>query len=234
MSTENVRWCASPVNENRAWSHAILVVIFHARTLGTVYTERMQNVAWTVTGIGFSILLVALYLLPIKVPTGPVDSKEPRQPTTMIIRSPAFNHEETIPSKYTCEGEDTSPPLAFDEIPVGTVSLTLIMDDPDAPNGTWDHWVLFNVPPTHTRLGGGTESEGVHGANSWGMREYGGPCPPSGEHRYLFKVYALDSMLPLVEGASKNEVLAAMEGHVLESTTLMGRYKKVSSAEMTP
>jgi Raf kinase inhibitor-like YbhB/YbcL family protein len=151
------------------------------------------------------------------------------QPTTMIIRSPAFNHEEVIPSKYTCEGDDVSPPLAFDAVPQGTVSLALIMDDPDAPNGTWDHWVRFNIPITSMRLGEAAQQEGMGGANSWGKTTYGGPCPPTGEHRYLFKLYALDTVLSLSEGASKGEVLAAMEGHVLESATLMGRYQKAGS-----
>jgi Raf kinase inhibitor-like YbhB/YbcL family protein len=201
----------------------------HVKVFCRVYTGIMQNVAWTVTGIGFFILLGALYLLPVKIPNGTTTPAE--QPTTMIIRSPAFNHEETIPSKYTCEGDDVSPPLAFDTVPQGTVSLVLIMDDPDAPNGTWDHWVRFNIPVSETRIGEEVELLGMGGKNSWGSTGYGGPCPPSGEHRYLFKLYALDTMLTLSEGTSKEEVLVAMQGHVLESATLMGRYKKGAENE---
>jgi len=192
---------------------------------GRVYTIGMQNVAWAVTGIGFFILLGALYFLPLKLPEnhGTTDAFDT---DTMIIRSPAFNHEETIPGKYTCTGQDMSPPLAFDGLPAGTVSLALIMDDPDAPNSTWDHWIVFNMPPSQTRIGEGGVPEGVQGTNSWGRTGYGGPCPPSGEHRYLFKLFALDTTLDLSEGAVKSDVLAAMDGHVLESTTLMGRYQK--------
>jgi Raf kinase inhibitor-like YbhB/YbcL family protein len=146
----------------------------------------------------------------------------------LTLRSPAFGHEQVIPSKYTCDGDDIHPPLAIDSIPEGTVSLALIVDDPDAPNGTWDHWLVWNMPGALTRIGEGDAPEGVRGVNSWGRLGYGGPCPPNGEHRYLFKVYALDTLLELPEGASKAQLLAAMQGHVLESTTLMGCYTRVS------
>ena len=144
----------------------------------------------------------------------------------MLIRSPAFDHEGVVPAKYTCDGEDLSPPIAIERAPSGTVSLVLIVDDPDAPGGVWDHWVAFNIPGTTSRIGEGSEPEGVRGANSWGRLGYGGPCPPRGEHRYLFKVYALDTMLRLAPGATKAEVEEAMEGHVLERTTLVGRYAR--------
>jgi len=190
----------------------------------------MERVAWAISGIGFLVLLGALYLIPGTTTDTRtrVDTDIDSQPG-MIVRSPAFNHEETIPTKYTCEGENISPPLAIDAVPEGTVSFVLIMDDPDAPNGTWDHWVRFNVPATQTRIGEGSEPEGISGNNSWGTTGYGGPCPPSGEHRYLFKLYALDVMLDIPSGASKSEVEKALEGHVLESTTLMGRYKKIGT-----
>lgn len=191
---------------------------------GGVYTIGMQRTAWVVQGIGFFILIGALWYL-----SGTTDPEVPytkQATTTMIVRSPAFNHEETIPSKYTCDGDDVSPPIAIDNIPLGTASFVLIVDDPDAPGKTWDHWIVFNIPATTTRMGEGAPETGTGGSNSWGRTSYGGPCPPSGEHRYLFKVYALDSTLPLSRGASKEEVLRAMEGHVLESTTLMGRYKR--------
>lgn len=142
------------------------------------------------------------------------------------LRSPTFAHEERIPSKYTCDGENLIPPLAIFGTPQGTVSLALIMDDPDSPSGTWDHWVIFNLPPDTERIGEGDMPRGVSGVNTWGKLGYGGPCPGSGEHRYLFKLYALNTLLPLAEGASKEEVLSAMDGHVVESTTLMGRYER--------
>ncbi len=152
--------------------------------------------------------------------------------STLYLRSPAFNHEGTIPSKYTCDGDNVSPPLAIDGVPVGTVSLVLIMDDHDVPvsvrpDGVWDHWVVFNIPPDVSRIPEAGQPEGVPGHNTRDSLTYGGPCPPDGAHRYLFKVYALDSMLDLPEGSTKQAVLDAMQGHVLESTTLMGRYQRI-------
>ena len=188
--------------------------------------KGMERVAWAVSGIGFLILIGALFLL-LQQPESETSTSEsiPAQ-KFMIIRSPAFNHEELIPRKYTCEGEDISPPLAFDDVPEGASSLVLIMDDPDAPMGTWDHWIRFNIPVSQTRVGEGEEPDGLSGNNSWGTRGYGGPCPPSGEHRYLFKLYAIDYLLDLPEGVGKDELMNALKGHVLESATLMGRYQK--------
>lgn len=159
---------------------------------------------------------------------------EDKQLSQLTLLSPAFGHEETIPSKYTCDGENSIPPLAIEGVPQGTVSLTLIVDDPDIPESVaarlgkdeFDHWVVFNIPPSQTRIGEGDIPDGLQGANSAGSTRYTGPCPPDGEHRYLFKLYALDTMLALREGATKEEVLTEMEGHVLESTTLMGRYER--------
>lgn len=187
----------------------------------------MQNAAWMVLGLGFFILIGALWYLgghSTATVTEPHESATGTLP--MIVRSPAFNHEETVPGKYTCDGEDISPPLAIDNIPAGTQSLVLIMDDPDAPGRVWDHWVVYNMPATTTRIGEGEAPEGVPGNNSWGRMGYGGPCPPDGEHRYLFKVYALNTTLTVHEGATKQDVLAALAGHILESATLMGRYKR--------
>jgi Raf kinase inhibitor-like YbhB/YbcL family protein len=147
---------------------------------------------------------------------------------TFEISSPAFAQGETIPVKYTCDGADVSPPLRWDEPPAGTGSLALIADDPDAPVGTWVHWVVFNLPadarelPEQATLPGGSQD----GTNSWGRTGYGGPCPPSGTHRYFFKLYALDTTLDLAVGASKEELLQAMEGHILAQTELMGTYSR--------
>jgi Raf kinase inhibitor-like YbhB/YbcL family protein len=144
----------------------------------------------------------------------------------------AFAPEEPIPVKYTCDGEDISPPLAWENAPASTQSFALIADDPDAPRGTWVHWVLYNLP-AETR----TRSEAIppdaelsdgsrHGHNSWGRSGYGGPCPPSGTHRYFFKLYALDTTLNLEAGANKEQLLQAMEGHVLSQAELMGTYTR--------
>lgn len=137
-----------------------------------------------------------------------------------------------IPRVYTCDGEDRSVPLAWTEPPAGTQSFALIADDPDAPAGTWVHWVLYNIP-AHTRallegLGplASLPDGSLHGKNSWRKLGYGGPCPPRGTHRYFFKLYALDIQLALQPGATKDDVLKAMEGHILAQTELMGTYKR--------
>lgn len=149
---------------------------------------------------------------------------------TFGLRSSAFEHNARIPEKYTCDGEDVSPPLSWDVPPDGTESFALIVDDPDAPVGTWVHWVLFDLPgsartlpegvPARERLDDGSR----HGRNSWGRLGYGGPCPPGGVHRYFFKLYALDTALGLAPGATKEQVVRAIEGHVLAEAILMGRY----------
>ena len=142
----------------------------------------------------------------------------------MKITSPAFKHNASIPAKYTCQGEDVSPPLAFNDIPEDAQTLALINDDPDAPMGTWDHWIIFNLDPSKKIAEG--DAPGTQGKNSWGRNDYGGPCPPSGTHRYFFKLYALDAALELPEGVTKHEVEEAMEGHILAQAELIGLYKK--------
>jgi len=148
------------------------------------------------------------------------------------LTSAAFATDEGIPRKYTCDGDDISPPLSWSEPPEGTQSFALICDDPDAPVGTWVHWVLYNIPadkrslpeaiPAQAQLSDGS----LHGKNSWKRRDYGGPCPPSGTHRYFFKLYALDVTLNLGAGATKKKVLRAMEGHILAQVELMGTYSR--------
>lgn len=147
------------------------------------------------------------------------------------VESSAFAAGETIPVRYTCDGDDISPPLSWSEPPPGAESLVLIVDDPDAPAGTWTHWVLFNVPATARSLAEGVppdatvEGVGVHGNSSWRRPGYGGPCPPRGAaHRYLFKLYALDTALDLRPGASQVDVEQALEGHILAQGQLMGKY----------
>ncbi len=152
--------------------------------------------------------------------------------TTFQISSPAFSHKGNIPAKYTCSGENVSPAINWENAPTGTVSYTLIMDDPDAPLGTWVHWIYFNIPANVTGLEediyhlGKVENGTVTGVNSGGKKEYSGPCPPTGQHRYFFKLYALDTSLEISGSATKAELIKAMQGHILAQTELMGLYKK--------
>jgi Raf kinase inhibitor-like YbhB/YbcL family protein len=151
--------------------------------------------------------------------------------TPMIITSPAFQQGMPIPSQYTCDGSNAHPPLIFSDVPQHAQSLVLIMDDPDVPknirpDGMWDHWIVFNMP-AHTReIAEGARANGVYGKNTGGKNEYGGPCPPDREHRYFFKLYALDTLLNVAEGASKKEVEQAMQGHILAQAELMGTYDR--------
>ena len=148
------------------------------------------------------------------------------------VVSTAFQDGGLIPAKYTCDGENISPPLEFTAVPQAAKSLALICDDPDAPGKTWVHWVVYDLPPTTMQLPEGQPHNdrlsigGTRGKNDFGKIGYGGPCPPSGTHRYFFKLYALDRETSLAPGASKDQLLAAMEGHILEQGELMGRYKR--------
>jgi Raf kinase inhibitor-like YbhB/YbcL family protein len=143
---------------------------------------------------------------------------------TFALTSTAFATGETIPARYTCDGDDAIPPLAWSGAPAGTRAFALIMDDPDAPGGTYVHWVLFNLPATATALPQ-SESSGVQGTTNSGRTGYGGPCPPPGKpHRYFFKLYALDGPLSLRSGVTKAEVERAMQGHILAAAQLMGTY----------
>ncbi len=183
---------------------------------------------------------------PIAEPTQAVPAVEPTQqelqpaaeqpsPTDgpdFKLLSSAFVQGDPIPAAFSCDGENISPRLTWTHPPDGPLSFALILDDPDAPVGTWVHWVLFNIPAEARSL---PESIGpdpvlangaVHGSNSWNSIGYGGPCPPGGEHRYFFKLYALDSVLELEVGATKEQLLAAMEGHILGQTDLMGTYSR--------
>ena len=148
------------------------------------------------------------------------------------ITSSAFEDGGVIPAKYTCDGEDISPPLQWDAVPEGTKSIALICDDPDAPIGTFVHWVLFNLPTDTKELAEGipkgtTLPNGARqGTSDFGRIGYGGPCPPSGTHRYFFRIYALDTQLDLAPGARKPDLLNAMQGHILAQGQLMGKYKR--------
>lgn len=147
----------------------------------------------------------------------------------MKLISSAFGNFEDIPAKYTAEGPDLSPPLRWQDAPEETRSFALIMDDPDAPHGTWDHWLIYNIPPAVSVLAEGIKDwpSGFQSClNSWGITNYMGPNPPSGTHRYFFKLYALDTVLQLPEGATKPDLLKAMNGHVLADAVLVGHYKR--------
>ena len=143
------------------------------------------------------------------------------------ITSPAFSMNRPIPSRYTCDGEDVSPPLLFRNLPPGTQSLALIVDDPDAPRGTWVHWLVWNIGQETKELAENTlPRHAVQGVNDFRRHTYGGPCPPSGSHRYYFKLYALDTQLTLRTGANKAALEAAMQGHVLATAELIGLYAR--------
>ncbi len=164
-------------------------------------------------------------------PAGPVGPA----PSPLTLTSPAFAQGEAIPSKYTCQGDDASPALQWSAPPAGTKSLALIVDDPDAPGGTWVHWVIYNIPPEAGELAEGASKgnaaefhlpkDTLQGPTSFGRSDYGGPCPPSGTHRYFFHLYALDIALNR-PGLDKAALLDAMKGHVLAAGELMGTYKQ--------
>lgn len=140
------------------------------------------------------------------------------------VTSKVFQANGSMPTKYTCEGEDINPPLEIVGIPDSAKSLALIMDDPDAPGRTWLHWTVWNIPVTNQVRE--NEVPGKQGRNDFGRNNYGGPCPPSGTHRYFFKVYALDTVLALKEGSSRQALEQAMHGHIVAYGELVGLYKK--------
>lgn len=145
----------------------------------------------------------------------------------MTIKSSAFEHNKSIPAKYTCQGEDVNPPLQFTDVPKESKSLVLIVDDPDAPSKTWVHWVVYNIPPSVVTVEeNSTPKGGTQADSDFGKDSYGGPCPPSGSHRYFFRFYALDTKLDLPEFADKAMIEEAMKGHVLEQAELIGLYQK--------
>ena len=155
-----------------------------------------------------------------------------RDPMPLTIRSPVFHEGGSIPARYTCDGEDVSPPLEWSGVPKGTNTSALTCDDPDAPSGLWVHWVVFDLPPSVTGLPEGVpptpeiSGGGRQGKNDFRKIGYGGPCPPSGTHRYVFTLYALDSPSGLPAGATRQDLLAAAKNHVLGQATLTGTYSR--------
>ena len=142
----------------------------------------------------------------------------------LIVTSPAFENNGFIPSKYTCDGDNINPVLLIKDAPEATQSLALIVDDPDAPMGTWDHWIVWNISPTEKIEENSVP--GTEGLNSSRRHSYGGPCPPFGTHRYFFKVYALDTRLAIEPNSKKKDVEKAMEGHILAKGEIVGLYKR--------
>ncbi|MFH1319672.1 MAG: YbhB/YbcL family Raf kinase inhibitor-like protein [Bacteroidota bacterium] len=155
---------------------------------------------------------------------------DPGGKTKIHIKSNVFAHEGMIPSKYTCDGENVSPPFSWGHTPEGTKSIAIINNDTDAPMGTWVHWVIYNIPPDITGLPENVpakkalENGAIQGINDFKSIGYGGPCPPSGTHRYYFKIYALDKVLELKAGATTKELLEAMEKHIIGEGAFMGKY----------
>ena len=172
-----------------------------------------------IRGTVMFMLLVALFLLPART--------EAADMSALTISSPAFRHNEHIPSKFTCDDADVSPQLLIGNVPAGTKSFALIVDDPDAPRGTWVHWVVWNISPDTKEIREGSVPAGAHqGMNDFRKLDYGGPCPPSGTHHYFFKLYALDTTLGLAAKATKATLEQAMQGHILAQAELIGLYKR--------
>ncbi len=185
-------------------------------------------------------LLISIVLSACATPSTPAPTSTVTEPTVMEasmslqLTSDAFVNGQSIPAKYTCTGKNISPALAWNEPPADTQSFALIVDDPDAPGQTWVHWILFNIPANTRSLqedlsitGKNTDPNAIYiGNNSSGSATYQGPCPPSGTHRYFFKLYALDTILSLLPGATKDQLLKEMDGHILAQTELIGTFSK--------
>jgi hypothetical protein len=180
---------------------------------------KIQRISLLFFGLGFMLLLAGCKR------NASAPEAQGGNDMAITVTSSAFSEGGKIPRLYTCDDQNVSPPLAWTGVPTNTVSLALIMDDPDAPAGTWVHWVLFNLPPSLTGLEGGKNGGGTEGKNDFNKLGYGGPCPPRGSnHRYFIKVYALDRMLDLKPGSTKAQVENAIKGHILAQGQLMGKY----------
>ncbi|MFZ5954618.1 MAG: YbhB/YbcL family Raf kinase inhibitor-like protein [Candidatus Dependentiae bacterium] len=150
-------------------------------------------------------------------------------PLKLYVINEQFKNNDPIPAEFSCDGNDSSPRVWWENIPQSTKSLALICDDPDAPGGTWDHWIVFNIPSQVTAIEKNASAQdipAIYGTNSWGKNKYGGPCPPSGIHRYYFTLYALDTELSLTAKATKKDILKAMNGHIIERAQIMGTYQR--------
>ena len=193
----------------------------------------MSKLSVTIAALSLSILTCscAKQPKPVSNQTSVPTTNQNQAATNIKVTSTAFKEGEAIPPQYTCDGVNVSPSLEWTPTP-GAKTLAIVCDDPDAPAGTWTHWLVYNLPgatmglienmPAQEKVGGG----GMQGTNDFGKIGYGGPCPPRGTHRYFFKVYALDSELPLKPAATKDQLMKAMEGHVIAQGQLMGTYAR--------
>ena len=198
---------------------------------------NMKNLPGILLGIFIALLIlcavVYFLLAPARSETfSSIEIISTEADMTFQLTSDAFSNGQSIPAKYSCVGKNISPALSWNDPPAGTQSFALIVDDLDAPGGTWTHWVLYNIPAGARSLQedlpiGGENNPILFGKNSWGDVAYGGPCPPGGTHRYYFKLYALDIEFPiLAPSATKEQVLHAIQGHILAQTELMGTFSK--------
>lgn len=177
----------------------------------------------TILGGAILVLTIGKRQQPKEVTTSTIQIK----PGLMKLTSTAFSHNQSIPAKYTCDGQNINPPLSITDVPDNAKSLVLIMDDPDAPAGTWIHWVVWNIDPTTKEITENSVPTGViQGKSSFGSTGYGGPCPPSGTHRYSFKLYALDTTLNIYPSATKEDLENAMTTHILDHSELIGLYSR--------
>lgn len=183
--------------------------------------------------VGTVLVLVLLFIAFRKFSGGEEEKAEDNNSqSTMVIQSDVFEPEGLIPAKFTCDGDNVSPPLVFSGVPENAESLVLIIDDPDVPktirpDGMWTHWLVWNMPAEIAGVAEGALPEGVIGRNSSGAKQYGGPCPPDREHRYFFKLFALDTILDLdANSVSQADLENAMTGHILAEAQLMGRYDR--------
>ncbi len=194
--------------------------------------EGRRRVGTTVLVLLVLSLVGACQATPADRPSQRTEEQE-EGAMTLALKSTAFEAGGTIPVEYTCDGANISPPLSWEGVPAQTRSLALIMDDPDAPAGTWVHWLLYNIPPQVTELAEALSDArqlpgiGLQGHNSFKNSGYGGPCPPRGNpHRYFFRLYALDKVLDLEPGAERRELEAAMQGHILAQGEIMATYRR--------
>lgn len=175
--------------------------------------------------MGYRLLIIPCII--IVVLFSPSLDKEVSSMAALQITSPAFQNNGNIPRQYTCDGKDINPPLVIENVPKGTKSIAVIVDDPDAPVGVWVHWVLWNIDSNTKEIKENAVPQGaVEGMNDFKRHAYGGPCPPSGTHRYFFKVYALDTMLDISPNSQKSALKKAMKGHVLTEGQIVGLYKR--------
>lgn len=204
---------------------SILKNFFSYITVKERYEVSMVCYFANFCNVTLKIVVPALFIISSCWPQQSLPHYNKRVPI-MKLTSPAFSEGASIPRKYTCQGDDISPELTWSNVPQNTKSFALICDDPDASGGTWVHWVIFNIPPSVTKIPEGEKPVGIEGITNFGKTGYGGPCPPSGTHRYFFKLYALDTELSLKRGATAQDVEHAMEGHKLATAQLMGVYEK--------